>query len=146
MDAAPRVVWMPGGVRTEIQVDRVDTQGAFCLIVDHPPAGWSLPPHCHRGVAETIHVVQGEFEVQLGGRSFRLEAGQTIHVPADLVHASANVGETLGQRVLIFSPGGMEEFFLEVGADSPGGAVDGADVLAAAVRHGWEFAPDAGPG
>jgi len=39
---------MPGGVRTEIHLAAEDTEGAFCLIVDHPPAGWSLPAHRHR--------------------------------------------------------------------------------------------------
>ncbi len=141
MDASPRVVWMPGGVRTEIHLDRVDTQGAFCLLVDHPPAGWSLPPHVHHGVAETIHVVEGEFEVELGSRPFRLEAGQTLHVPADVVHSSANLGAGPGRRILMFSPAGMEEFFAEAGASSPDAAIDGAEVLAAAVRHGWEFVP-----
>jgi hypothetical protein len=41
----PPVVWMPGGVRTEIQLTGADTDAAFCLLVDEPPAGWSLPPH-----------------------------------------------------------------------------------------------------
>jgi mannose-6-phosphate isomerase-like protein (cupin superfamily) len=134
---------MPGGVRTEIHLDRVDTQGAFCLLVDHPPVGWSLPPHVHHGVAETIHIVDGEFELMLGGRRFRLVPGQTIHVPADMIHSTSNVGAGPGQRVLIFSPAGMEEFFLQAGAPSAEAEVDGAAVVAAAVRHGWEFVPDA---
>lgn len=146
MDEAPRVVWMPGGVRTEIHLDRVDTQGAFCLLVDHPPAGWSLPPHVHHGVAETIHVVDGEFEVSLAGRPFRLVAGQTIHVPADMIHSTMNVGAGAGRRVLMFSPAGMEEFFLQAGGESPDAEVDRADVLAAALRHGWEFVPSADEG
>jgi hypothetical protein len=57
MAAEPQVVWMPGGVRTEIHLRAEETGGAFCLLVDEPPAGWSLPPHRHRGVAETIHIV-----------------------------------------------------------------------------------------
>jgi quercetin dioxygenase-like cupin family protein len=139
MDDTPRVVWMPGGMRTEIHLDRVDTQGAFCLLVDHPPVGWSLPPHVHHGAAETIHVIEGEFDMRLGGRPFRLGPGQTIHVPAGVIHASANVGAAPGRRALIFSPAGMEEFFLEAGAASPETAIDGAHVLASAIRHGWEF-------
>jgi mannose-6-phosphate isomerase-like protein (cupin superfamily) len=120
VDDAPRVVWMPGGVRTEVHLDRVDTQGAFCLLVDHPPAGWSLPPHVHHGVAETIHIADGQFEVTLAGRPFRLGPGR---------------------RVLIFSPAGMEQFFLQAGAPTAESEVDQAQVLAAALRHGWEFVP-----
>jgi mannose-6-phosphate isomerase-like protein (cupin superfamily) len=132
---------MPGGVRTEIHLDRVDTQGSFCLLVDHPPAGWSLPQHVHHGVAETIHIVEGEFEVSLAGRPFRLRPGQTIHVPAGMIHSTMNIGTGPGRRILIFSPAGMEEFFLQVGAPTAESELDGAQVLAAAVRHGWEFVP-----
>ncbi len=53
------VVWMPGGVRTEIQLDAERTDGALCLLIDEPPAGWSLPAHRHLGESETIHVLAG---------------------------------------------------------------------------------------
>lgn len=54
-----QVVWMPGGVRTEIHLTGADTDGAFCLLVDEPPAGWSLRAHIHTDAAETIHVLDG---------------------------------------------------------------------------------------
>jgi quercetin dioxygenase-like cupin family protein len=143
--AAPTVVWMPGAVRTEIHLAAADTGGAFCLLVDHPPPGWSLPAHLHRGTAETIHVVEGEFEMQVAGRSARLGAGQTLHVPPDTVHAGGNVGATQGKRVLLFSPAGMERFFLEAGAPSAEEQADAAALLASARRHGWEFIARADP-
>jgi quercetin dioxygenase-like cupin family protein len=139
MPASPRVVWMPGPLRTEVHLDSDDTGGAFCLLVDQPPAGWSLPPHLHRGVAETIHIVEGEFEMRLDGRRERLTAGQTLRVPADVIHAGGNVGGAPGKRIVIFSPAGMERFFLEAGARSEHDELDGASVRAAARRHGWEF-------
>ena len=107
---------MPGGTRTEIHLDTQDTGGAFCLIVDHPPADWSLPPHRHTNEAETIHVVDGEFELQLDGTPMRLSSGQTVHVPRGMLHSGVNVGGRTGRRVLIFSPAGMERFFLDAGA------------------------------
>jgi mannose-6-phosphate isomerase-like protein (cupin superfamily) len=135
-----RAVWMPGGVRTEIHLDADDTAGAFCLLVDRPPAGWSLPSHRHLHEAETIHIVEGEFEVVRDGISHHLSAGETIHIPRGVMHASANLGENQGRRVLMFSPAGLERFFLEAGAPAADVEVDGAAALAAALRHGWEFA------
>ena len=130
---------MPGRVRTEIHLDTEATAGAFCLLVDHPPAGWSLPEHLHRGVAETIHVVEGEFEMAVDGRRLRMGAGETVHVAADVVHSGRNVGPGTGRRILIFSPAGMERFFLEAGSPSEELDVERASVAAAALRHGWEF-------
>lgn len=139
MSAASREVWMPGGVRTEIHLDSDQTAGAFCLLVDHPPAGWSLPSHRHRDEAETIHVVEGEFEMEVDGQRSCLAAGQTIHVPRGVIHAGGNIGRQPGRRVVLFTPGGMERFFLEAGASTPDARVDLGAALASATRHGWEF-------
>ncbi len=130
---------MPGGVRTEIHLTGEDTGGAFCLLVDQPPAGWSLPAHTHEDAAETIHVVEGEFEMTVAGTTSRLGPGETLHVPAGVVHAGGNVGDGPGRRLLTFTPAGMEEFFREAGASSPDAEVDGAAVLGSALRHGWRF-------
>jgi quercetin dioxygenase-like cupin family protein len=139
MHGEPRVVWMPGGVRTEIHLGAEDTGGAFCLLVDAPPAGWSLPAHRHATEAETIHVLAGEFELTVEGVVSRLSAGQTAHVPAGARHSGGNVGTTPGRRLVLFSPAGLERFFLVVGASDPGADVDVAAVLAAAARFGWDF-------
>jgi quercetin dioxygenase-like cupin family protein len=139
MADVPHTVWMPGGVRTEIHATGEDTGGAFCLLVDEPPAGWSLPPHLHRDAAETILVVEGTFNVDIAGERTRLDAGASIHIPHGVVHASANAGPQAGRRVVLFSPAGMERFFLEAGLATPDEPVDLAAALAAATRHGWEF-------
>jgi quercetin dioxygenase-like cupin family protein len=139
MASEPRVVWMPGGVRTEIHLNSDDTAGAFCMLVDEPPPGWALPSHLHRDHAETIHVVAGDFEVDIDGSTIVVGSGETVHVPAGVRHASRNVGEVPGRRVLLFSPGGMEGFFLQAGADTPAATIEPAVLRAAANRHGWEF-------
>jgi quercetin dioxygenase-like cupin family protein len=139
MPTEPQIVWMPGGVRTEIRLTGVDTGGAFCLLVDEPPAGWSLPAHLHADAAETIHVVEGEFEMTIDGAAKRVGAGETVHIPAGVVHAGGNAGDSHGRRLLIFSPAGMENFFLETGAASPDAEVDRGAALEAATRHGWRF-------
>lgn len=143
MGAGRRTVWMPGGVCTEIHLTGQETGGAFCLLVDHPPADWLLPAHRHLGEAETIHVIDGEFEMNVDGQRVLLESGQSIHIPAGVVHSGANRGERQGRRLLIFSPAGMERFFIETGAATPDIEIDPARALASARRHGWELvAPD----
>jgi mannose-6-phosphate isomerase-like protein (cupin superfamily) len=139
MAKEPEIVWMPGGLRTEIQLTGADTDGTFCLLLDQPLAGWSLPAHIHTDAAETIHVIEGEFEMTVAGTTARMRPGQTLHVPAGVVHSGGNVGDEPGRRLLIFSPAGMEEFFREAGAPSPEAEVDRGEALASALRHGWRF-------
>lgn len=139
MVTEPQVVWMPGGVRTEIHLTGADTGGAFCLLVDQPPPGWSLPAHIHTDADETIHVLAGEFESTVDGVTERLGAGDTVHIPAGIVHAGGNVGAERGCRLIVFGPAGMEEFFREVGSATPAEEVDQRAALDAARRHGWRF-------
>jgi quercetin dioxygenase-like cupin family protein len=143
MAAKPTVVWMPGGVRTEVHLTGAETGGAFCLLVDELPAGWELPAHRHRGEAETMHVLSGEMAVALErGEETLARAGQTVHVPPGVLHSGRNAGSGPLRRVVVFSPAGMERFFLEAGAQSPT-AVDAGFARASALRHGWEFPPRA---
>jgi quercetin dioxygenase-like cupin family protein len=130
---------MPGGVRTEIRLVSQDTNGAFCMLVDEPPVGWSLPAHRHGAAAETIHILEGEFEMDVEGAKSHLRPGDTIHIPRGQLHSGANVGPGPGRRLVLFSPAGMERFFLEAGAQGPEETIDLAGALACATRHGWEF-------
>lgn len=52
----PETLWLPGELKAEIQLDGARTNRALFMFVDHPPAGWALPPHRHRTEAETIHI------------------------------------------------------------------------------------------
>lgn len=139
MTREAQAVWMPGGVRTEVHLGAEETGGALCMIVDEPPVGWSLPAHRHANEDETIHVLEGEFEMEIGGEVVRLSPGETVHIPRGVVHSGGNVGTGPGRRVVVFTPAGMEDFFLEVGAPSEQDEPDVGAALASATRHGWEF-------
>ena len=84
-------------------------------------------------------MIEGEFEMTVDGASERLGPGQTLHIPAGVVHSGGTVGDAPGRRLLVFSPAGMEEFFREAGAASAEEEVDGRVALASALRHGWRF-------
>jgi quercetin dioxygenase-like cupin family protein len=139
MAGDPTVVWMPGRVRTEIHLRSEDTTGAFCLLVDELPPGWSLPAHRHRGEAETMYVLSGAMAAEVDGDHLLVGAGETAHVPRGVLHSTRNAGAGPLHRVVIFSPAGMEDFFLTAGGASPD-AVDARAALHAALAHGWEFA------
>ena len=134
-----RVVWMPGGVRTEIHLTAEETAGELFLMTDAPPPGWALPPHRHLNESETIHFLEGEFEMTVDGRTARFGPGETVHIPRGVVHSGGNAGEAPGRRVVLFTPAGIEGFFLETGTAAPDEAADLAAAVESAARHGWEF-------
>jgi oxalate decarboxylase/phosphoglucose isomerase-like protein (cupin superfamily) len=104
---------MPGALRVDVQLEGSDTAGAFCLIVDHPPPGWSLPTHRHENESETIYVIEGRFEIAVTGTRRVLGPGDVAHVPRGVEHSGAALGDRPGRRVLVFAPADMERFFLK---------------------------------
>lgn len=132
---------MPGPLRVEIKLTGADTGGAFCLLVDHPSPGWSLPPHTHTHEAETIHVEAGRFAMVIAGERCELGPGDTVHVPAGTPHSGRTVGNEPGRRLLIFSPAGMEDFFAAAGTASPHDQPDPTALARLAHEHGWRFRP-----
>jgi len=80
------------------------------------------------------------------GQESRLSPGQTVHVPADVVHSGGNTGDVTGRRIVIFSPAGMESFFLETGVASEDATIDFDAALASAKRHDWDFVNPDRPG
>ena len=121
-------VLLPGGLRLRVHLGSEDTGGAFCLVEDHPPEGWSLPPHLHLNESETVYVLEGEFESVVDGERRILGPCDRVHIPAGVVHS----GGGHGRRLLVFAPAGMERFFLEL--------ADGNEPPPAlALRYGWRF-------
>jgi quercetin dioxygenase-like cupin family protein len=127
------------GNRLEIQLTAGDTAGSLCVVVDHPPPEFTLVPHRHRGEDETIHIVDGSYELLLDGATRTLGPGDTVHVPRGTTHAIRNTSDSAGHRVLVFHPAGIEGFFLAAGTLTPDERPDPARLAALADEHGWEL-------
>ena len=132
-------LWLAGN-RLELHLTGDDTAGSLCLVVDHPPPEFALVPHRHRGEDETIHIVEGTYEFLCDGRTRQLGPGDTVHVPRGTVHAIRNVGEAVGERVLVFHPAGIEGFFRAAGTAEEGDSKPTAELLRLCEQFGWDFA------
>jgi quercetin dioxygenase-like cupin family protein len=80
-----------GIARTEtVRHDFDATNEAIQVRVDFAP-GAAFPRHSHPGT-EIAHVLSGTVEYELGGKTIRLQAGQSLFIPAGAVHSAKNVG------------------------------------------------------
>lgn len=99
-----------GGDPLDCKLSAADTGGS--LSVFEFGGGW--PRHLHRDQDEWVYVVEGRFEFEVGGKRFRLGAGESVFIPRKTAHGWADVGEP-GKAINVFQPAGsMEEFFREV--------------------------------
>jgi quercetin dioxygenase-like cupin family protein len=125
---------LPGGVEMVIRVRGEDTADAFTLLTDRAPPGWSLPPHAHRAESETVHVTSGRLWMTIGGVQRELGPGDTVHIPAGVVHEGGTAGTEPVERLVVFAPAGMERLF-----EALAGVDDPAQMVELARGHGWEF-------
>ena len=114
---------------------RVNAFGALDLrIVSAAPEGemavWETivapeagpPLHIHYAEDETFYVLGGIFSITVGERSIVASPGATMFLPRGIPHTFRNIGGTVGRILCMATPGGFEEFFLEVertGASDP---------------------------
>jgi quercetin dioxygenase-like cupin family protein len=90
------------------------TGGAYFVMEGLVPSGGGPPPHVHSREDETLYILDGECEVQVGEKTFTALAGDFVSLPRDTVHRFANIGDGPMRLILTFAPAGIERFFEEV--------------------------------
>jgi quercetin dioxygenase-like cupin family protein len=135
-------LWIAGDTMW-IKATAADTGGAYTLLEVLAAPGGGPPPHIHANEEESFYVVDGVFEILIGDRVFRAEAGSTAIVPRGTVHRFRCAGDRPGRLLILFTPGGLEGFFREAGVpatdDGPPPPIDEAEIARtarASLRYG----------
>lgn len=92
-----------------------DTKETFTVIevLTAPNAG--PPPHTQAD-QEAFLVLEGRYEITVGGETRICGPGEFVHVSPGTLHAFRNVSGTVSRLLLVNFPGDLhEEFFLAVG-------------------------------
>ena len=65
--------------------------------------GYENPRHYHPNCEEILQVVHGQIDHALADEVFAMEAGDTIVIPANVVHKARNTGSDEAVLLIIFS-------------------------------------------
>ena len=126
------------GHTATVKISRKETEGNYYVFEVVTPAGHGIPPHVHEREDEFIYVLEGEFEVMLGGELFTAKKGAQIFFPRRIPHAFTNVGQTAGTTLWTVIPGGnFEDFFEELNA-LPAGPPDMGEVVRIFGKYGMQ--------
>lgn len=91
------------------------TNGLWSMVEYHlPPSPLSPPPHYHKKMEEIFYVLEGMLQFTLDGKTIDAPAGTLVTVPPGAVHTFKNGQETLAKFQVWFSPGGFEQYFLDM--------------------------------
>lgn len=135
-------IWWQGSHFT-VKTRGAETAGVLGLLEVRFSAGMAPPLHVHHREDEAFYMLEGEIRFRHGTDEFVAGPGEFVFGQREVPHGFKVMGE--GARALILmTPGGLEEMFLEGGIP----AVDGMDapkveydmerVTALAAKYGWD--------
>ncbi|NJM41434.1 MAG: cupin domain-containing protein [Anaerolineae bacterium] len=126
------------------KVCSADTGGAYYAFEVISPAGIGIPPHVHSREDEVIYIIEGDYEVFLGGKVFRAGPGSVLNFARGTPHGFQNVGSTAGRTMWVVTPGAsFEQFFHEL-AQVPPGPPDLQMIGALFGKYGMDVLPPPG--
>lgn len=122
------------GIPTVVQTTAATTGGAFGL-VDHlaMPPGFASPYHTHHAEDEAFYVVSGEVAFVLGDAWSIAGPGTYVFGPRHVPHGFMVIGDGPAHMLLLCTPGGFEQFIVELATREPA-PPDMAQLMAAAAR------------
>ena len=134
-----------GRITLTFKTTAADNAGAYtlCEAIEPPDSGAGL--HRHSTYDETHIICAGRYQCQLGDRMLTLGPGDMMFAPRGTPHSIRSLGPETGVELVISSPGGIFDAFIEEVAASmtvsgtpsePGPAVD---FRAIAAKYGIEF-------
>jgi mannose-6-phosphate isomerase-like protein (cupin superfamily) len=86
---------------------------AWMLTENSPHQG--VPLHKHLYEDESFFVISGNFEITVGGKTTSGGPGTYAYGPRNVPHQWTNMGSGRGQLLNVYTPGGIDKFFLAVG-------------------------------
>jgi quercetin dioxygenase-like cupin family protein len=113
-DASDGVTFTIFGASIRLIARAIDTDGRYTVFEQTTPAGWGPPRHVHANEDEIVYVLEGTYEISLGDQRRTVSAGGCAILPRGIPHGFQNVGDTPGRFMCVVSPGGLEEYFLDL--------------------------------
>ena len=112
-----RLRWFTGTLN-RIVATSADTNGAFGLMEQWAPRGFSPPVHQHEREDSALYVLEGEVLTECGGERRLLKAGEMAFMPRSVPHTFLVQSDDAHFLELV-SPGGFEQFHMEASDPAP---------------------------
>ena len=123
------------------KIRSADTGGVSYAFEVIAPAGFGIPPHVHSHEDEVLYVIEGDYEVFVGGERFHAGPGSVLNFIRGTAHGFQGVGETMNRALHVVTPGASFEQFLHELVQLPPGPPDIPLLAALFAKYGMELLP-----
>jgi quercetin dioxygenase-like cupin family protein len=127
------------GIPMTVMLRAEETGGAFASLVAEFDPGQGPPPHFHHDHEEYFFILEGQFELTVGGTTTVAGPGSMVFVPRETVHAFKYVGESKGRILEWATPGGQERYFEAIEKLALEGNMNPESIVATSRKHETEF-------
>ena len=113
-DRAP-ILLQRMGVTIRLMTSAAETNGGFTLLDYTAPSAFAGPqPHYHKRMTELFYVLEGKLSVRAGDNTFVIGKNELVRVPPGLLHTFATSQTEAARFLVLLTPGGMENYFLQL--------------------------------
>jgi mannose-6-phosphate isomerase-like protein (cupin superfamily) len=107
-------IWFLGSLLT-VKATGETTSGAFDMVEELIPAGFSPPPHIHYREEECFYVISGRMTFSYSDRTIDAGPGAFVVLPRGVMHSFQVEGTEPARTLMIKTPAGLIGFFREAG-------------------------------
>jgi mannose-6-phosphate isomerase-like protein (cupin superfamily) len=111
-------IWFLDSLLT-VKATGATTGGAFDLVEELIPPGFSPPPHIHYREEECFYVISGQMTFTCGDESIAAGPGAFIVLPRGVPHTFRVEGTEPARTLMLNTPAGLLGFFRELGRPAP---------------------------
>src|SRR5437867_3356673 len=122
------------GLPTFLRATGQTTNGAFGLGENVMPPGFASPYHTHHLEDEAFYVLEGDIAFVCDGRWTMARPGTFVFGPRNTPHGFKVLGDAHARMLLFCTPGGFEQFVVELSEPAPA-PLDMAKLAAVAAKY-----------
>src|SRR5262249_57321329 len=117
------------GLDMRVLLTTETTGGAISVLMAWHKPGEGPPDHVHFNQEEVFFVLEGSYELTVGGETKTVGPGTIVFIPRNVVHRFKNVGGTTACMLDWSLPGGQDDYFEAVSELAAGDGFTGERVM-----------------
>src|SRR5262245_24591776 len=129
----------PFGLDMKVLLATESTGGAISVLMAWHKPGEGPPDHIHFSQEEIFFIVEGTYELTIGGQTSTVGPGTLAFVPRNVMHRFKNVGDTTACMLDWTLPGGQDRYFKEISELAAGGGFSGEKVMEISRKFDTNF-------
>ena len=127
------------GERVTLKLTGEESENICAVVEISTPPQVGPPLHVHQREDEAFYVLEGMYEVRVGGRVVPAPPGTFAFLPRTIPHRYTNVGYRTGKLLVTITPAGFERFFEELSLLGPDALADRERIGSIGRKYGLEI-------